>query len=123
MSLSKIERNLLAYRILTLGNMRMTTVDKVDKDHLTREVKDTDFSGETLEDKQEILAIEEGLEGVKYKGTHFVVFDTGQQVMVLTVEVTDEEGNTEQLGLEYLLTPREIYNPDDLYKINVIEEE
>lgn len=103
--------------------MRMTTVDKVDKDHLTREVKDTDFSGETLEDKQEILAIEEGLEGVKYRGTHFVLFDTGQQVMVLTVEVTDEEGNTEQLGLEYLLTPREVYNPDDLYKINVIEEE
>lgn len=103
--------------------MRMTTVDKVDKDHLTREVKDTDFSGETLEDKQEILAIEDGLEGVKYRGTHFELLTSGEQVIVLTVEVTDEEGNTEQLGLEYLLTPREVYNPDDLYKINVIEEE
>lgn len=123
MGLTKLERNILAYRVLTIGDMRMTTVDKVDKDHLTREVKDTDFSGETLEDKQEILAIEDVLEGVKYRGTHFVIFDTGQQVMVLTVEVTYEEGNTEQLGLEYLLTPREIYNPDDLYKINVIEEE
>lgn len=122
MGLTKLERNILAYRILTIGEMRMTTVDKVDKDHLTREVKDTDFSGETLEDKQEILAIEDGLEGVKYKGTHFVLFDTGQQVMVLTVEVTDKEGNTEQLGLEYLLTPREVYNPEDLYKIKVIEE-
>ena len=123
MGLNKLERNILAYRILTIGGMRMTTVDKVDKDHLTREVKDTDFSGETLEDKQVILAIEDGLEGVNYKGTHSVLVDTGQLVIVLTVEVTDEEGNTEQLGLEYLLTPREIYNPDDLYKINVIEEE
>lgn len=102
--------------------MRITTVDRVDKDHLTREVKDTDFSGETIEDKQEILAIEEGLEGVKYKGTHFALLNSGEQVLVLTVEVTDEEGNTGQLGLEYLLTPREVYNPDDLYKINVIEE-
>lgn len=122
MGLNKLERNILAYRILTIGNMRMTTVDKVDKDHLTREVKDTDFNGEILEEKQEILAVDEVMDDVKYRGTHFVMFDSGQQVMVLTVEVTDEEGNTEQLGLEYLLTPREVYNPDDLYKINVIEE-
>lgn len=103
--------------------MRMTTVDKVDEYSLTREVKDTDFNGEASPDKQEILSIEEGLEGVKYRGTRFVVYDTGHRVMVLTVEVTDDEGKTEQLGLEYLLTPREVYNPDDLYKINVIEEE
>lgn len=122
MGLTKLERNILAYRILTIGDMRMTTVDRVDKDHLTREVKDTDFNGETLEDKQEILAIEEGLEGVKYKGARFDLLNSGEQVLVLTVEVEDDEGNSEQFGLEYLLTPRGEYNPKDLYKINVIEE-
>lgn len=120
MGLSKDERNLLAYRVLTLGRMRVTHLDNLNED----EVRILEHES-NLEFSDMVLQVEDVLEGVEFVKGEFELVGEDRCMLTFVVDVLDESSEeAETIELEYLLERKTFdHTRDDEYFIKVIEEE
>lgn len=124
MNLSTDKRNIYAYRILTLGNLRVMTTREYGKQVHNIAIGDNLNGSKYDKDVDEVIAVNDTLEDVEYR--MYKVHSLGGQdkILELTVQVTDDETEQSQIiTCEYLLTPEENATCQSLYNIKVIEEE
>ena len=149
MNIKQYRNNLLAYRVLTIGELKVVSEEEYNKIVSTTSIKDMPNAIRPSLDRNEIIVIERHLEGVFYEKATVEVLDEAHKVLTLTVGVVKERDEIEseelahlteeelirlqeqdeeedlryQVELEYLLTDNKEDNPKNLYKILVIEEE
>lgn len=149
MNIKQYRNNLLAYRVLTIGDLRLVSEEEYNKIISTTTIKDMPNALRPNLDNKEIIVVESHLEGVFYEKATVEVLDETHKVLTLTVGVAkgrdeieseelahltdeefmwlqeqdEEEDLRYQVELEYLLTDNKEDNPKNLYKILVIEEE
>ena len=149
MNIKQYRNNLLAYRVLTIGELKVVSEEEYNNIVRTTTIKDMPNALRPNLDNKEIIVVESHLEGVFYEKATVEVLDEAHKVLTLTVGVAkgrdeieseelahltdeefmwlqeqdEEEDLRYQVELEYLLTDNKEDNPKNLYKILVIEEE
>ena len=149
MNIKQYRNNLLAYRVLTIGELKVVSEEEYNKIVSTTSIKDMPNAIRPSLDRNEIIVIERHLEGVFYEKATVEVLDEAHKVLTLTVGVVKERDEIEskelahlteeefmrlqeqdeeedlryQVELEYLLTDNKEDNPENIYKVHVIEEE
>lgn len=149
MNIKQYRNNLLAYRVLTIGELKVVSEEEYNKIVSTTTIKDMPNALRPSLDSNEIIVIERHLEGVYYEKATVEVLDEAHKVLTLTVGVVKERDEIEseelahlteeelirlqeqdeeedlryQVELEYLLTDNKEVNPENIYKVHVIEEE
>lgn len=118
MTLTTDKKNILAYRLLTLGNLRLTTREdlKGNKDGSVEvsSLKDGNFKGA-------IVTCNEVLETVEVLGINSI--DWTYNSIVLSVWVSVENEPSSPIELTYLVKKEDKEDTTSGYSINVIEED